>query len=82
MESVGHIYIIEATPTGMYIYIHTYTLSLHTAQLLVKAGVCYFHDLINDYYTIEHPLTQRPGHFAGPKPSFGPGPRVSFGDGG
>eukprot|EP00434_Breviolum_minutum_P027515 symbB.v1.2.024330.t1/scaffold2294.1/size83139/2 len=24
-----------------------------------KAGVCYFHDLINDYYTIEHPLTQR-----------------------
>ena len=26
-----------------------------------KAGVCYFHDLINDYYTIEHPLTQRPG---------------------
>eukprot|EP00439_Symbiodinium_sp_Y106_P069713 s2893_g12.t1 len=24
-----------------------------------KAGVCYFHDLLNDYYTIEHPLTQR-----------------------
>jgi len=24
-----------------------------------KAGVCYFHDLVNDYYTIEHPLTQR-----------------------
>jgi len=24
-----------------------------------KAGVCYFHDLINDYFTIEHPLTQR-----------------------
>ena len=24
-----------------------------------QAGVCYFHDLINDYYTIEHPLTQR-----------------------
>lgn len=21
--------------------------------------MCYFHDLINDYYTIEHPLTQR-----------------------
>jgi len=30
------------------------------ASLLIsKAGVCYFHDLINDYYTIEHPLTQR-----------------------
>jgi len=24
-----------------------------------KAGVCYFQDLINDYFTIEHPLTQR-----------------------
>lgn len=24
-----------------------------------KAGVVYFHDTINDYYTIEHPLTQR-----------------------
>mmetsp|Transcript_29779 Transcript_29779/g.67451 ORF Transcript_29779/g.67451 Transcript_29779/m.67451 type:complete len:585 (-) Transcript_29779:90-1844(-) len=30
------------------------------AQLKVsKAGVIYFHDTINDYYTIEHPLTQR-----------------------
>lgn len=24
-----------------------------------KAGVVYFHDTVNDYYTIEHPLTQR-----------------------
>jgi hypothetical protein len=24
-----------------------------------KAGVVYFHDIENDYYTIEHPLTQR-----------------------
>lgn len=24
-----------------------------------KAGVVYFHDVVNDYYTIEHPLTQR-----------------------
>mmetsp|Transcript_79762 Transcript_79762/g.222017 ORF Transcript_79762/g.222017 Transcript_79762/m.222017 type:complete len:581 (-) Transcript_79762:138-1880(-) len=24
-----------------------------------KAGVCYFHDVHNDFYTIEHPLTQR-----------------------
>ena len=28
-------------------------------RLSREAGVCYFHDLINDYYTIEHPLTQR-----------------------
>lgn len=24
-----------------------------------KAGVVYFHDVVNDYFTIEHPLTQR-----------------------
>jgi hypothetical protein len=24
-----------------------------------KAGVVYFHDTVNDYYTVEHPLTQR-----------------------
>eukprot|EP00927_Polykrikos_kofoidii_P054841 TRINITY_DN49197_c0_g1_i1.p1 TRINITY_DN49197_c0_g1~~TRINITY_DN49197_c0_g1_i1.p1 ORF type:complete len:636 (+),score=101.10 TRINITY_DN49197_c0_g1_i1:103-1908(+) len=24
-----------------------------------KSGVCYFHDVQNDYFTIEHPLTQR-----------------------
>jgi|Transcript_52166 hypothetical protein len=24
-----------------------------------QSGVCYFHDTVNDYYTIEHPLTQR-----------------------
>lgn len=24
-----------------------------------KAGVCYYHDVQNDYFTIEHPLTQR-----------------------
>mmetsp|Transcript_78555 Transcript_78555/g.168326 ORF Transcript_78555/g.168326 Transcript_78555/m.168326 type:complete len:596 (-) Transcript_78555:50-1837(-) len=24
-----------------------------------QAGVCYFQDTVNDYYTIEHPLTQR-----------------------
>mmetsp|Transcript_87413 Transcript_87413/g.168246 ORF Transcript_87413/g.168246 Transcript_87413/m.168246 type:complete len:616 (-) Transcript_87413:4-1851(-) len=30
------------------------------AELKVsKAGVVYFHDTVNDYYTIEHPLTQR-----------------------
>lgn len=30
------------------------------AQMKVsKAGVIYFHDVENDYYTIEHPLTQR-----------------------
>jgi len=30
------------------------------AKLKVSnAGVCYFHDTVNDYYTIEHPLTQR-----------------------
>jgi hypothetical protein len=31
-----------------------------TAKMCVsKAGVCYFQDVENDYYTIEHPLTQR-----------------------
>ena len=24
-----------------------------------KSGIVYFHDLENDYYTVEHPLTQR-----------------------
>eukprot|EP00933_Yihiella_yeosuensis_P041286 TRINITY_DN35696_c0_g1_i1.p1 TRINITY_DN35696_c0_g1~~TRINITY_DN35696_c0_g1_i1.p1 ORF type:complete len:576 (+),score=84.02 TRINITY_DN35696_c0_g1_i1:109-1836(+) len=28
-------------------------------QKVSKAGVIYFHDSVNDYYTIEHPLTQR-----------------------
>merc|ERR1719486_555252 len=30
------------------------------AEMLVsKSGIVYFHDLENDYYTVEHPLTQR-----------------------
>jgi hypothetical protein len=30
------------------------------AEMLVsKSGIVYFHDLENDYYTLEHPLTQR-----------------------
>lgn len=28
-------------------------------QKVAKSGVVYFHDLENDYYTLEHPLTQR-----------------------
>jgi hypothetical protein len=30
------------------------------AEMLVsKSGIVYFHDLENDYYTVEHPVTQR-----------------------
>ena len=30
-----------------------------TLKQVSQSGVCYFHDTVNDYYTIEHPLTQR-----------------------
>ena len=28
-------------------------------MLISKSNIVYFHDLENDYYTLEHPLTQR-----------------------
>jgi len=28
-------------------------------MIISKSNIVYFHDLENDYYTLEHPLTQR-----------------------
>ena len=40
--------------------IFTFTHSKIQAEMLIsKSNIVYFHDLENDYYTLEHPLTQR-----------------------